>query len=115
MNQEIKQKWIDALRSGEYQQGRGRLCGSGAFCCLGVLCDLHAQETGNDWIEELYGSDARFYLGQTLSLPYEVTDWANFDSFVYVDYNNKSDSLPYLNDKIKLSFTQIADIIEEQL
>lgn len=35
---EIKQKWLDALRSGEYKQGKGRLRdGNGAYCCLGVL------------------------------------------------------------------------------
>lgn len=25
MNQEVKQKWLEALRSGEYTQGRGKL------------------------------------------------------------------------------------------
>lgn len=41
MNKEFKQKWIDALRTGKYQQGRGVLrTDNNCFCCLGVLCDL---------------------------------------------------------------------------
>ena len=42
---EYKDKWIAALRSGEYKQGRSSLCaiqddGSQAYCCLGVLAEL---------------------------------------------------------------------------
>lgn len=35
-----QKKWIEALRSGQYQQGAGSLNREGRFCCLGVLCDL---------------------------------------------------------------------------
>jgi hypothetical protein len=45
MNQEYKNEWVKALRSGEYEQGTGKLCsidenGKNSFCCLGVLYDL---------------------------------------------------------------------------
>jgi len=30
-------KWLVALRSGQFQQGRARLESCGAYCCLGVL------------------------------------------------------------------------------
>lgn len=44
MDVELKTKWVAALRSGEYEQGRNYLCndhsGDYTFCCLGVLCDL---------------------------------------------------------------------------
>lgn len=51
MNQEIKQKWLKALRSGEYKQGAGGLkrihssnnpSGKNTFsyCCLGVLSEI---------------------------------------------------------------------------
>lgn len=33
----IGQKWLDSLRSGEYQQGKGKLQTGEGFCCLGVL------------------------------------------------------------------------------
>ncbi len=61
MKPEIKARWIAALRSGEYVQGRdclrrdlwtpasapGEL--TDAFCCLGVLCDLAAREGVVEW------------------------------------------------------------------
>lgn len=40
MNPELKAKWIAALRSGNYKQGRGRLKHAGRYCCLGVLGDV---------------------------------------------------------------------------
>ena len=41
MKAELKQKWIEALSSGRYQQGSGVLRDKhDRFCCLGVLCDL---------------------------------------------------------------------------
>lgn len=50
MDKTVKDKWVAALRSGKYQQGKYALRkrytpeSHGAsfeqFCCLGVLCDL---------------------------------------------------------------------------
>lgn len=41
MDADFKKKWLDALRSGEYKQGYGRLRSSDdRFCCLGVLCHV---------------------------------------------------------------------------
>lgn len=40
MDKEIKRRWVEALRSGKYEQGQGKLLHSGKFCCLGVLCDI---------------------------------------------------------------------------
>lgn len=38
---DIKAKWLEALRSGRYQQGRAILRSpDNNFCCLGVLCDI---------------------------------------------------------------------------
>lgn len=35
---EIKQKWLDALRSGEYEQAQNVLFdGKNGYCCLGIL------------------------------------------------------------------------------
>lgn len=37
----FKDKWIAALRSGKYKQGRGQLRSlNNNYCCLGVLCDV---------------------------------------------------------------------------
>ena len=50
LNQEIKDRWIAALRSGKYPQAQKALRvrydddsddgGEDSFCCLGVLCDI---------------------------------------------------------------------------
>lgn len=40
MDQTLKRRWIKALRSGKYQQTTGDLHNLGAYCCLGVLCDI---------------------------------------------------------------------------
>lgn len=43
MKKKIAKMWADALRSGDYKQGIGRLRNEhNHFCCLGVLCNLHA-------------------------------------------------------------------------
>lgn len=44
MRAEIKELWLEALRSGRYEQGNGVLFDAthNQFCCLGVLCDLAA-------------------------------------------------------------------------
>lgn len=36
----FKERWVKALRSGEYQQTQGVLTTLSEFCCLGVACDL---------------------------------------------------------------------------
>ena len=36
----LKDKWIAALRSGKYKQGKGALQRNESFCCLGVLCEV---------------------------------------------------------------------------
>lgn len=41
MNTDLKARWVAALRSGKYKQGKSALqTWDGKFCCLGVLCDL---------------------------------------------------------------------------
>lgn len=40
MKKEIADKWVEALRSGEYNQGRGYLRVENEYCCLGVLCEI---------------------------------------------------------------------------
>ncbi len=49
MNKAAKKRWVEALLSGEYKQGYGALLqDDGAFCPLGVLCDI---EIDGDWEE----------------------------------------------------------------
>src|SRR3990172_10147457 len=46
MNAELKQKWVEALRSGKYPQGAIYLrSAKDYFCCIGVLVDV----SGYQW------------------------------------------------------------------
>lgn len=41
MNADLKAKWIEALRSGKYAQGKNAMrTTEDTYCCLGVLCDV---------------------------------------------------------------------------
>lgn len=46
MNPMYKSKWINALRSGEFKQGRKVLHNTveNTYCCLGVLCHILAKD-----------------------------------------------------------------------
>ena len=104
MNPRIKQLWVTALRSGQYRQGRGILRSTdGAHCCLGVLCDLHAKETGTLWYYD--------YLGAFKWLPRQVADWAGLSS---PDPDILGSTLSRMNDS-GATFREIADIIEREL
>jgi len=117
MNQEIKQRWIQALRSGEYKQGTSTLKFQDRFCCLGVLCDLHAKETGNEWNdypEEGFRSD---YLEDEATLPDAVMDWAGLSEHDPVVRTGESTvcGIAYYNDREKYKFDELADLIEMYL
>jgi hypothetical protein len=142
---EIKTRWLEALRSGGYKQARGQLkvasIDGDRFCCLGVLCDLAAQEGLIYWVWET-GEEAPSAVvaanpslkTQTV-LPWVVIDWA-FDGDEWsadprVDAAGSRYCLSILNDsgtdegpasaenfppsRRPWTFEEIANAIEEQL
>jgi len=111
MNPQIKQKWVSALRSGEYQQTQRYLRKEDGFCCLGVLCDLYGKENNVEWQHNEV--DGYFYGNHFSILPSSVVEWSGIaDSNPYV--NGGTDTLGGLNDRGS-TFEQIADVIEEHL
>jgi hypothetical protein len=114
MNQDIKDKWVAALRSGEYKQGKRKLRNKDKFCCLGVLCDVYSKEKGVEWSKE------NTYFGFSEILPKIVADWSGLqdsdpklsDKSVY-PYSKVE--LSYLNDSYNFNFFEIANLIEAQL
>lgn len=120
MNELVKKAWLNALRSGKYKQGQGKLKCDDAFCCLGVLCDLHRKQTGGSWVRtDINGTHYEEYDFSTEVLPESVSAWAGLDSFdpvVPIPFDGADFStLVRCNDEAKMSFAKIADIIEEHL
>lgn len=110
MNQEVKRKWVKALRSGDYEQGFGRLRSGNKFCVLGVLCNLHAQEHPGVAKRQ---KDTGAYLKATHCLPHQVIKWAGLgDDHVCVGIGDFHKSLINLNDTRRLSFKELAAAIE---
>lgn len=112
MNKEIKKKWVEALRSGKYKQGKLVLKIHDSFCAAGVLCDLYIRETGQEW-EEHNQNIYRIH-GQADYIPEEVQEWADlslYNPMFY--YNNEFISLTALN--YDTNFLEVADVIEEHL
>jgi hypothetical protein len=104
MNPQIKQKWVSALLSGEYQQTQNRLRTDNGFCCLGVLCDLYGKENNVEW--ELGCGNLYQFQGNYGTLPSSVVEWSSLE--------DRGTTLIVLNDSGK-TFEEIADIIEEQM
>ncbi len=109
MNKELKKKWLKALRSGKYKQGKGALkreinqkkeC---AFCCLGVLCDII---DNTKWRTERtvyeYNNNGEVVSGV---LPISLTSKYNIDVL-------QTNKLIDMNDIKNLDFNEIADYIE---
>ena len=111
MNPQIKQKWVSALRSGDYQQGRNYLRTDNGFCCLGVLCDLYGKENNVEW--EIDEVDGYLYEKNSTLLPLSVMEWADVDG-QNADINNGTETLAALNDRGS-TFNEIADLIENHL
>lgn len=127
MNSKIKEAWVNALRSGNYEQDRERLRSVNGYCCLGVLCDIYAKEHHVEWkfvgIEEKNPQpmDYWFFQGKSEMLPENVIDWAELESenphvkiYEHEDDEYVWDTIANVNDT-GYTFSEIADIIQNQL
>ena len=102
---EIKEKWLTALRSGNYNQIAERLASPNGFCCLGVLCEVLE-------IPKTVGLNIQ-YEGSHSTLPFSATqktDLTKHGDFQGFTINGKY-TLADLNDS-GVSFEFIAYIIE---
>ena len=108
---ELKRKWVKALRSGKYTQGFGYLKAKASdpinkdtHCCLGVLGEILPKEK-------------YFYMKGKRVLNFtdgEILSVCRISPFVAL--NEKTEiKLMEMNDKKSMSFSEIADWIEENL
>lgn len=110
MNTEIKQRWIKALRSGKYAQGRRKLkqvtpISGFEYCCLGVLLDIEEPE---GWGED--GIRATIHRHSQGGMPSD-----GFLAQCGLDYVHAA-TLARMNDAPRQkSFLEIADYIEATL
>ena len=112
LDPDFKQKWVKALRSGEYKQGNGNLYKSdeNCFCCLGVACLIAGESLDALDFEELISPE----LFQNNNIPeYLKCDYLEKDSPVrkLVDMNDGANEFK----DNKQSFEQIADWIDTHL
>jgi len=124
MKTDIGRRWVNALRSGNYKQGKAALKkdfsedGAGAeYCCLGVLCDLYSQEFGVPW--EIDIEPAQSLMGESEYLPPAVAQWAGLPDTtvpsVSIEGNKMLLPLTAINDDFDYDFEAIAELIETQL
>lgn len=125
MNERVKKIWLEALRSGEYKKGVGCLRDNqDRFCCLGVLCDLYANEHPDEGTWEDSGEitfrafhvDGRY---STQVLPGSVVSWAGLEDYnpgiSPINVNGKQERcIAGLNDCCD-TFDEVIQIIEDQL
>lgn len=119
MDPVIKQSWIAALRSGEYQQTQKTLKDANGYCCLGVLCHIAKDTVENSGCTVQEKNDE-------ILLTYDDEDGESHEEagrlFKYLSAdlgigNNQMD-LVNMNDghnQSPKSFTEIADWIEQNL
>lgn len=133
---EVKQLWLEGLRSGDYPQCIGKLSNNVGYCCLGVLSEIaHKEGVVSREVEEVadgfHNTTEEVRYGRVSNyLPKEVAEWA-FEPYNPVGeyYENprvndprahddylfvSTTSLSELNDE-GYDFREIADVIEEQL
>jgi len=128
--QRIRKMWVDALRCGDYKQGKGVLRSTDdtgdSFCCLGVLSDLYVREGHATW--DRIGEDHYRVLGSGWNvlghlsiLPHQIMRWVGLLSdtgklFIEKYEDEEDDDMRFLvamNDKEQnLTFAEIADVIE---
>lgn len=110
MNDNAK-KWVAALRSGEYQQGRNSLREGDCFCCLGVACDLFLKD-GNEIRIEVELDKYMTYDGKSADLPVSVQRWLGLKTSLGKFGVTHHETLAFCNDNLGLTFEAIAKTIE---
>ncbi len=111
VNKERVWLWIEALRSGKFEQARDTLREGNKYCCLGVACEVairNGLELRQDGLHS-YSYDGKFSnLG---TLPQSVVDWYGLPA---ASPQLGQFSATDRNDERKESFNEIAAHIEKE-
>ena len=115
----VRDLWVKALRTGAYPQGRCQLRSpDDKFCPMGVLCDLAVMVGVTAW-ERLDGIWFIPPFEGGAAITPAIAEWAGFRGMhlsqpVPLTFGGVKHPIWRLNDKFKLSFDTIADLIEAQ-
>lgn len=121
MKHSIREKWIEALRSGRFRKAQGVLGrpNPDRYCGLGVLCEL-AIENGvaveRRVITQGDGGTAIAYGGTTTQLPAKVREWAGLtdaDPRLWIEDLGFLSNVSGLNDNHRLPLDEIGKLIDE--
>jgi len=128
LDPEFKAAWLEALESGEYEQGRRYLRQNDSFCCLGVALNVLKKmgKLKDEWVPtDVNRGYTTFTYGGSRSLPsreqmclmhgLDPAKWSESEAprLLYVDVGGSPRGLYGLNDD-GLTFKQIAQLIREQ-
>lgn len=111
MTKTDKTKWIKALRSGKFLQGKGQLRKQVAFsshvrfCCLGVLCEISPKKAV---LEGQSNFKAKNKIGK-----YDIPDGFELNPFGISQ--RVSSKLVNMNDNFGNSFDEIANYISRNV
>lgn len=116
MDPELKAKWLEALRSGRYQQGHGALRSAAqCYCCLGVLADIRDPSLWSDKANEQPSTE----LPALYTYNNRCVEMLNFDLQRELGIYDVAGRLAAMNDGTddhkRHSFAEIADYIEANL
>ena len=107
-------KWVEALRSGQYRQGKGVLNNRDTYCCLGVACEVAVKNKVLDVQYEDYPNfNYKVYDGYKTQLPPSVMEWLGVRTPMGA-YKKPYTSLAILNDYDNYTFDMIANVIESE-
>lgn len=78
MKKSIAMKWAALLESGEIKQAKGTLRNrANAMCCLGLLCNMHAEANPEFAAKQRYKTE---YDGNNAVVPESVMEWSGLIS-----------------------------------
>ncbi len=109
----FKEKWLKALRSGDFTQTKSQLTKQGKHCCLGVACKISGYSREKMGISGTILSDNFPAIPGVLCTDKE----RDYEGLMDRDGDNTSvpDLLMAMNDTYGKSFDEIADWVEENL
>lgn len=113
--QQARAKLAEALRSGDYTQGKHRLCHlrdgkPDCFCVMGVAAHLFTLLEPGHPIPVVDGKWARHYDSESSAAPKIVCDWLGLE-YQYNAHAPHQWTLIAANDREETSFPDLADLL----